>query len=198
MAKFTRLVPPQKTTSISILLCNPLLKVHLSNVGLQVDTVRSESQEGLEQVDLQLAVQGSVRIALNHQKQLGTSSPCPHLGIQRGPISLEPFLPSRSPRIDASSLHTPAFPLRSAPVCARQQASDVLLAENYLAARAVLGAKEDGPHIVHRQTKAPPRIFGAPPGLVELFGCRWQCQWLLVPKIAARSGRLILPRESGG
>ncbi|KRZ55957.1 hypothetical protein T02_14681 [Trichinella nativa] len=149
----------------------------------------------------------SVRIALNHQKQLGTSSPCPHLGIQRGEAStkfdlqyrsLELFLPSRSPRIDALSLHTPAFPLCGAPVCARRQASDALLAENYLAARADLGAKEDGPHIVHHQTKAPPQIFGAPPGQVELFGCRWQCQWLLVPKIAARSGRLIFLRESGG
>ncbi|KRZ81656.1 hypothetical protein T08_16283 [Trichinella sp. T8] len=74
----------------------------------------------------------SVRIALNHQKQLGTSSPCPHLGIQRGEAStkfdlqdrsLEPFLPSRSPRTDASSLYTPAFPLRGAPVCARRQAT---------------------------------------------------------------------------
>ncbi|KRX36650.1 hypothetical protein T05_11979 [Trichinella murrelli] len=110
----------------------------------------------------------SVRIALNHQKQLGTSSSCPHLGIQRGEAStkfdlpnrsLEPFLPSRSPRIDASSLHTPAFPLRSAPVCARRQASDALLVENYLAARADLGVREDGPRIVRRQTKAPPRIF---------------------------------------
>ncbi|KRX13018.1 hypothetical protein T07_14593 [Trichinella nelsoni] len=94
----------------------------------------------------------SVRIALNHQKQLGTSSPCPHLGIQRGDAStkfdlldrsLEPFLPSRSPRIDASSLHTHAFPLRSAQVCARRQASDALLAENYLAAKADLGAMKD-------------------------------------------------------
>ncbi|KRX77789.1 hypothetical protein T06_7842 [Trichinella sp. T6] len=148
-----------------------------------------------------------VRIALNHQKQLGTSSPCPRPGIRRGEVStkfdlldrsLGPFLPSHSPRIDASSLHTPAFPLRSAPVCARRQASDVLLVENYLVARADLEAMEGGPHIVRHQRKAPPRTFGAPPGLVELFGCRWQCQWLLVPKIAARSGRLILPRESGG
>ncbi|KRX61919.1 hypothetical protein T09_6401 [Trichinella sp. T9] len=118
----------------------------------------------------------SVRIALNHQKQLGTSSPYPHLGIQRGKLStkfdfrdrsLEPFLPSRSPRIDALSLHTPASPLRSAPVCARRQASDALLVENYSAARADLGAMEYGPHIVRHKTKAPPRTFGAPP---RLFG----------------------------
>ncbi|KRZ83307.1 hypothetical protein T08_801 [Trichinella sp. T8] len=37
----------------------------------------------------------SVRIALNHQKQLGTSSPCPHLGIQRGEADLwSPFCPA--------------------------------------------------------------------------------------------------------
>ncbi|XP_003370886.1 conserved hypothetical protein, partial [Trichinella spiralis] len=120
----------------------------------------------------------SVRIALNHRKQLGTSSPYPHLGIQRGEVStkfdlldrsLEPFLPSRSPRIDASSLHTPAFPLRSAPVCARRQASDVLLVENYLAARADLEAMEDGPHIVSPSKKKPLlEPFEAPPGRVEL------------------------------
>ncbi|KRY04255.1 hypothetical protein T12_2095 [Trichinella patagoniensis] len=69
MAKFTRLVSPQKTTSISILLCDPHLKVHLLNVGLQADTVPSESQEGLEQVDLQvrsdfeLAVQGCLSVS---------------------------------------------------------------------------------------------------------------------------------------
>ncbi|XP_003369676.1 hypothetical protein Tsp_05084 [Trichinella spiralis] len=149
----------------------------------------------------------SARIALNHQKQVGTSSPCPHLGTQRGEAStkfdlldpsLEPFLPSRTPRTDASSLRIPAFPSRSAPVCARLQASDTLFVENYSAARADLEAMEVGPHIVRHQTKAPPRTLQAPPRLVELFGCRWQCQWLLVPKIAARSGRLILPRESGG
>ncbi|KRY50929.1 hypothetical protein T03_16072 [Trichinella britovi] len=120
----------------------------------------------------------SVRIALNHQKQLGTSSSCPHLGIQRGEAStkfdlldrsLGPFLPSRSPRIDASSLHTPAFPLRSAPVCARLQASDALLVENYSAARADLEGMEVGPHIVRHQTKAPPRTLQAPPHLVERF-----------------------------
>ncbi|KRX34650.1 hypothetical protein T05_6026 [Trichinella murrelli] len=37
----------------------------------------------------------SVRIALSHQKQLGTSSPCPHLGIQRGEADLwSPFCPA--------------------------------------------------------------------------------------------------------
>ncbi|KRX78413.1 hypothetical protein T06_14530 [Trichinella sp. T6] len=37
----------------------------------------------------------SVRIALSHQKQLSTSSPCPHLGIQRGEADLwSPFCPA--------------------------------------------------------------------------------------------------------
>ncbi|KRX18446.1 hypothetical protein T07_2165 [Trichinella nelsoni] len=123
----------------------------------------------------------SARIALNHQKQVGTFSLCPHLGTQRGEAStkfdlldrsLEPFLPSRFPRTDASSLRIRAFPPRSAPVCARLQASDALFVENYSAARADLEDMEVRPHIVPHQTKAPPRTLQAPPRLVERFGRR--------------------------
>ncbi|KRY09185.1 hypothetical protein T12_15119 [Trichinella patagoniensis] len=44
--------------------------------------------------------------------------------------------------------------------------------QHYSAAKADLGAMEDGPHIVRHQTKAPPRTFGAPPRLAERFDCR--------------------------
>ncbi|KRZ54822.1 hypothetical protein T02_16359 [Trichinella nativa] len=60
MAKFTQRVSPQKTTCILVLLCNPHLKAYM---------VPSESQEGLEQVDLQvrsdfqLAVQGCLSVS---------------------------------------------------------------------------------------------------------------------------------------